>query len=328
MKKAQFNKFLKYFIKNYQVYGPEFDNNKQEVLINKINKASQLVLDGRLPYYPWREYLLPKNECLFQYQNNELKEVSKKINPQALFGVCVSDLKALVLYDQVFEKDSYYQAIKRNTVVIGYAKIGAKPEYSKWHEKYEEYVLEHLIFDIFLEIDEKGNIKVFSGSDKGQKILEEIGYSDYQHIEYAGVTQEGLLDDEMKKIKSKMEAKYNTKLWKELGKECLACGKCSIVCPTCFCFRTMDEVSVDKDKGARSRCWDTCFYNEFSAVAGGHEFNSDIEKKIYFWYEHKFIRIPHEFQIPGCVRCGRCIKTCPVGIDIQKNKDKLLKNKK
>ena len=326
MKKADFTKFVKYFLNNYQVFAPTLSKKRGEVLIKQIEKPISVLFDGRIPYYSWRDYLLPQSENLFKYQGQELEEVKEKIKPQVLLGMNLPDLKALVLYEQAFEKDSYYQARRRKTTIVGYVNLGSREEFAKWHEDYEENILEHLVFDIFLEIDKQGNFRVFSGSEKGQEILEDFGYSDYQHIEFAGTTPEGYIDPDLIKIKKKLETGESKKLWQELGEKCLACGKCAIVCPTCFCFRTCEEIFKEKDKGCRIRCWDTCFYNEFSQVAGGHKFQQDIAKRIYFWYEHKFVRIPAEFQIPGCVDCGRCIKTCPVGIDISKNKQRILGN--
>lgn len=327
MKKQDFSKFLKYFLNTQTVYAPTLSQSRGESLIKEISKSSQVKLDGRIPYYPWRDYFLPQKEELFIYKKEKLEEFKKEIKPQVLFGMNLPDLKALALYEQVFEKDSYYQARRRKTVIVGYVNLAAREEFAKWHEDYEENVLEHLIFDIFLEIDKKGNFKVFSGSEKGQKILEDFGYSDYQHIEFAGAVKEGELNKRMVAMKEKMEAGGNKKLWQELGEICLACGKCAIVCPTCFCFGTSDEISENKEVGCRTRCWDTCFYNQFSEVAGGHKFQEEISKRIYFWYQHKFVRIPAEFQVSGCVGCGRCIKTCPVGIDISKNKERILKGK-
>ena len=41
-----------------------------------------------------------------------------------------------------------------------------------------------------------------------------------------------------------MRTSYNSPLWKELGERCLACGSCTIVCPTCYCFNVVDEVDL------------------------------------------------------------------------------------
>ncbi len=38
-----------------------------------------------------------------------------------------------------------------------------------------------------------------------------------------------------------LELKKDDPVWEELGKKCLCCGSCSMVCPTCACFNVMDE---------------------------------------------------------------------------------------
>jgi len=125
----------------------------------------------------------------------------------------------------------------------------------------------------------------------------------------------------MQKIRDKFKNKFNKKLWDELGKKCIECGQCTMVCPTCFCFRFEDN--SEKKRGLVS---DSCFYHDFSEVAGGHQFLHNTAKRIYFWYYHKFVRIPEEYNLPGCVECGRCSKVCPAGIEIEKVLKEILRS--
>lgn len=159
--------------------------------------------------------------------------------------------------------------------------------------------------------------KVFTGSIKGQRILEHFGYKDYEHIQYSGAVKEKgkNKDKRMEEIEESLVNRHNQKIWDELGKRCLECGKCTLVCPTCFCFR-IDDIPTAKNCGQRRRCWDSCFFREFSEVANGRKFLKTPAERIHFWYYHKFVRIPEEFDFMGCVGCRRCVKVCPVAIDI------------
>lgn len=124
-----------------------------------------------------------------------------------------------------------------------------------------------------------------------------------------------------KKIQEKLrKTSHKHKIWRELAKICIECGQCTQVCPTCFCFRFEDKAS-----GERNKIPDSCFYHDFSEVAGEHKFLDSTAKRLYFWYYHKFVRIPDEYNLPGCVMCQRCTKACPVGIDIKKVLNKILK---
>lgn len=160
---------------------------------------------------------------------------------------------------------------------------------------------------------------MYSGSEDGQKILDEFSYKDYEHIAYAGPIKEEGLDPLMVKYRDALRKNYKKEIWEDdLGARCIECGKCAMVCPTCFCFDIKDQPNLINGGGARKRAWSTCFYNDFSEIAGGHKFLKTTAERIHFWYYHKFVRIPDQFQIPGCVGCGRCAKVCSVHINIFK----------
>lgn len=84
-------------------------------------------------------------------------------------------------------------------------------------------------------------------------------------------------------------------------------------------------MDLKKNEGQRKQCWTSCFYQEFSEIAGGYKFLDNTAKRIYNWYYHKFVRIPEEYSFSGCVGCGRCIKVCPAGINIREELEKIKK---
>ncbi len=318
-------KLINNWLNDYFIFSPQ---KKGDVLkIKEVVDFYDIDWSGKLTEDPWKKFFLPAREKLFEIdkKNNQLKETIGQQPKIMCLGMNIVDLKALMLFDLVFGNDVYYQNRRDNTVVVGYSSDWPS-EYKKFKVfsyNFEEDVLEHIHFDIFISGVKGNKIIFYSGSQLGRSILETAGIKDFKNVKFAGAIPEAGPDKRMLAIKEKIEKSDDHSLWDQLGKTCIACGKCSIACPTCFCFDFEDKMNPDNSR--RDRVWGNCFYNDFSLVAGGHKELDSVKNKIYFWYLHKFLRIPHEYSIPGCVSCGRCTKVCPVGIDIAKNINKLMK---
>ena len=103
--------------------------------------------------------------------------------------------------------------------------------------------------------------------------------------------------------------------WDDVAARCLACGNCTMVCPTCFCTSVEDTTDLSGDWAERVRRWDSCFTMEFSHLHGG-SVRASSKARYRQWMTHKLATWWEQFGSSGCVGCGRCITWCPVGIDI------------
>lgn len=139
---------------------------------------------------------------------------------------------------------------------------------------------------------EKANIR---------RIVELLPYS---HLSLEGWNGEALTE------------KFNSQLWEELYKPCLACGTCTFVCPTCQCYDIKD---YDTGHGIqRYRCWDSCMYSDFTMMAHGNNRTSQMQR-FRQRFMHKLVYFPaNNDGMYSCVGCGRCVEKCPASLNIVK----------
>jgi ferredoxin len=116
-------------------------------------------------------------------------------------------------------------------------------------------------------------------------------------------------------IRDVLYAGVESPRWDDVASRCLACGNCTLVCPTCFCTSVDDETDLTGDVASRVRHWDSCFTGDFSYLHGG-SVRATVRSRYRQWATHKLASWYDQFGTSGCVGCGRCIAWCPAAIDI------------
>ena len=127
------------------------------------------------------------------------------------------------------------------------------------------------------------------------------------------VSMDGVVD--------KLEGMYEHPIWENLSIKCLNCGTCTYVCPTCHCFDISQE-NRRKD-GVRFRCWDSCMFSEYTAMAGGHNPRPEKLERVRNRFMHKLNFFERRYGMSLCVGCGRCVEKCPVALDITRLIDEI-----
>jgi len=116
-------------------------------------------------------------------------------------------------------------------------------------------------------------------------------------------------------VEKKLPDMINNPFWDKVSRKCITCGACTYLCPTCYCFDIQD--TGKEGKYTRLRVWDSCMYTVYTLEASGHNPRKEKEKRMRQRVMHKFNYYPFLYQEYGCVGCGRCIKYCPVNVDIR-----------
>ena len=108
---------------------------------------------------------------------------------------------------------------------------------------------------------------------------------------------------------------FNSVDWGSISETCLACGTCTYICPTCHCFGFRDV--VEKGVTSRYRCWDSCMYPQFTLHASGHNPRPTKKERYRQRIMHKYLYVRQNLGYIACTGCGRCIRSCPAGMNIK-----------
>ena len=281
-----------------------------------------------------KDVFFPQSETLYTCYR-EGKKLS--VEPETLkeqdfvvFGMKACDIKGVEVLDRVFLSDpidTFYAARREHGTIVALAchepeetcfckvfgvdaahpaaDVAAwmvedtlywKPETEKGQKLTEK------LADLLEKAGDVGSEKaVAEEEEKIRSIIEELPYS---HLSLEGWNGDVLME------------KFESPLWEELYKPCLACGTCTFVCPTCQCYDIKD---YDTGHGVqRYRCWDSCMYSDFTMMAHGNNRTSQKER-FRQRFMHKLVYFPaNNDGMYSCVGCGRCVEKCPASLNIVK----------
>jgi sulfhydrogenase subunit beta (sulfur reductase) len=311
---------------DYQVVGPQAKGPK--FAFGPISEPGQLRLDYNTTILPPKKVLQPQQERLaaFVRQGEPHVEPIIEAGPTVLLGVHTCDLHAIWLLDKAFSQDypdAHYLRRREQTVIVSLECLEPCDEHSfcksmgtlSAGEGYDVHLIDlgqAYAADVATEAGEQvvsryATVKEASPAD--MRRLNEVLSAKWPRFTYR-------LDFDAAELPALLRRAHDHPLWEELGGRCLACGSCTNVCPTCYCFNVVDEVNMALTEGERLRRWDSCQLDEFARVASGENFREARAAR----QRHRFMRkgkyIYDKFDELGCVGCGRCIRTCVANISI------------
>ncbi|MDO5541446.1 MAG: 4Fe-4S dicluster domain-containing protein [Eubacteriales bacterium] len=280
-----------------------------------------------------KDAFFPQSETLYTCVKDG-KKIS--IEPQELasqnfvvFGMRACDVKGLEVLDRVFLSDpvdSFYAARREHGIIVALAchepeescfcKVfgtdAADPsaDVAAWLVEDELFwkpltekgnSLTEEVKSVLEETDDKDEEKLSKEKENIRAIIEKLPYT---NLSLEGWNGEVLMD------------KFNSPVWDELYKPCLACGTCTFVCPTCQCYDIKD---YDTGHGIkRYRCWDSCMYSDFTMMAHGNNRTTQMQR-FRQRFMHKLVYFPaNNDGMYSCVGCGRCVDKCPSSLNIVK----------
>jgi len=295
----------------------------------------RLVYTGHTRYFDitpaaqsWKQFFFPPRSTMFTYRRDngkwQIEPNPEQAPSYALLGVRPCDLNAILIQDRVFLRpewsDPIYRSRRQNAFIIAVDclhpggtcfcdSMGTGPQAATG-------------FDLSLtELDDLFLLKV--GSEAGRMVLGGLALQPASAFLIQSANK-GLEDARRRMGRSLPQPENLPEFllknldhphWDKVAARCLSCTNCTQVCPTCFCWDVVDQPDLELQSSQRVRTWDSCFNPDYSYVAGGNT-RPNTRSRYRQWLTHKLASWKHQFDVLGCVGCGRCITWCPAGIDL------------
>ncbi|MCF7878500.1 MAG: 4Fe-4S dicluster domain-containing protein [Candidatus Omnitrophica bacterium] len=338
LKKSDFNEFVERLAQIQKVVAP-VKKGEVNYAFSEVTSGDQVSLHYIPTILPPKKYFMPQVEELIQYNKSENKwDAVLEYEKMILFGVHTCDLAGIQCLNMVFSdrpKDINYLARKNKIAIIGF-------ECNDYCDQYASCAVvdSHLPnggYDLFLtELDNDFIIHI--NTLVGDNLIKETGLcqkaedTHLKQLEKVRQKKKEIFKDEVKAnykgLKPLFEKGFEAKVWQDLDSRCLACGNCTNVCPTCYCFDVKDEINLDFNTGKRYRVWDSCQNEGFAEVSGGENFRPQRGQRQRHRYMRKFNYPVDRYRRYFCTGCGRCSRTCMADIILKETVNSLVDEKK
>ena len=276
--------------------------------------------------------IYPQSMRMFEYsldQNdpevNILKESPKEYLAQAIVGIRPCDAHGFQIvklnFDNPEYSDPWWVQRLESTVLVGLGcnepcstcfctSVGGGP--------FNEKGLDVLLYDLGETFLAKGL------TERGEELLKKAGGSPADDAAVKGAenlpasaskkSDAGVSTDKLKeKVVNEL---FDAPFWNDVSFACINCGTCTYLCPTCWCFDIQDEVLGKK--GDRIRNWDSCMFPLFTLHGSGHNPRDQKFQRVRQRFMHKLKYYVDKYDSGvQCSGCGRCVRCCPVNIDIR-----------
>ena len=275
----------------------------------------------------------PQSERMFEYSLDEndpdvntLKESSKDYSPQAIVGIRPCDAHAFQIVKPNFDnpeyRDPWWVQHFESTTLIGLGcnepcatcfctEVGGGPFNDKGLDALVYSLEERYLVRALTEKGEEFLKNAAGGNPADESVLK-----DARNLAEAAkdkITATVPTDKLKQKATNEL---FDAPFWDDVAFACINCGTCTYLCPTCWCFDIQDE--VQGKHGDRIRNWDSCMFPLFTLHGSGHNPRDQKVQRVRQRFMHKLKYYVDKYENGvQCSGCGRCIRNCPVNIDIR-----------
>lgn len=287
----------------------------------RLSGVETFTLDGYRPVDPVK--------VLFYGAREQVAPLRPAPPRRVVAGVKACDLRALALLDRALVNDEFadpaYSAWRSNTVLLGadctdiaatchcsllggepFPAAGADVNVSRAGDDYalasatprgEQFVNLVRAHCPNRAPDEAARARIKEQRSEMQRRLAAQNKDFLRHEEFSGIRES------------------SPAIWLRESRECVGCGACTNICPSCYCLILNDETETGPFVKVRSH--DSCQLHGYAREASGASPRPYMSERFRNRYLCKFVYLQRQFGTLGCTGCGRCADACPGGIDIR-----------
>jgi sulfhydrogenase subunit beta (sulfur reductase) len=332
--KEDLNKWLQYLQRKARLYAPRKKEN--QFIFRPVKDINEICLTYIPTILPPKKYYFPQKERLFRFKTKPFKTAKaiKAFEDYILFAVHTCDIAGIQCMDVIFREspeDPNYLNRKDKMIIIGIECLQYCDEYASCASMGNH--VPRGGYDLMM-VDIGENYVLHINSEKGERLVTNLHYikeareKDMVTLERIREAKKAVFKPEFKvALPSVYEAfskRFDSTVWQDVGRRCVACSNCTTVCPTCYCFDVWDEMELDFNHGMRYRIWNSCQMDDFAKVAGGEDFRKGRESRQRHRYYRKFKYPVDKFNRYFCTGCGRCTRTCMAKINLVETVNSLI----
>jgi len=309
--KHEWDERLNHLLSSLDLYAPVENDFSCDYVKLDAETIPEITYNKPKPVTPLKNFFLPVKE--------NVTDPAKESLPVVVLGSPNCDVMALAFMDQIYLDQEYYDpaygARRERTTIISFDCLSIQE-----HCHCTSYDIEpagNNLSDISVALVD-GHVILTVFTKKGESFIEQLG------VIVATSPEEILLQtlqNQQKEVKKLLSAQNKNlpgyeetgklveasgdELWLKHASDCVSCGACSAICPTCSCFLLIDRPGFEK-----IRQLDTCQYPGFERVAGGEDALGPRSDRFRNRYMCKYVWKPLKYDLKACTGCGRCIETC------------------
>jgi sulfhydrogenase subunit beta (sulfur reductase) len=310
IKKEEWDKTMEQLLLSYTIFAAADNEFGIDYEIVDSTNISRISYNKAKPATSLKTFFLPVKENVTSDPS-----VTKQ---RIILGAPNCDIQGLKLLDEIYLdkdfNDLFYRQRRENTILISTdcfekqehchcTSYDVKP-WSTADADLAAVMIENLIILRIISprgknfisqlslVEALSNENIISAIDKKHSAAESLLLS----------SNKGLPDY---KTTGKIVEKAAVEIWKKYSSNCVSCGACATICPTCSCFLLIDKPGFEKIKQL-----DACQYPGFERVAGGEDSLFGLSGRFRNRYMCKYVWKPEKFSSLACTGCGRCIEAC------------------